>query len=247
MLGIGPGHRLPTVLIIDDDMVSREVMATVLTLSGYTVHSAADGAESVAMLDAGTCAPEVILMDTQMPGLSGAALIQQLRARSKAKLYAISGSDAPAAVTAGADGFLLKPLGVEALQRVLEQHAPEQAPLVSPDTPVIRRETLSELRNIMPETAVREIYSSLLADLNKRAFALQKAITQGDVTEVRRLGHAIKGGCGMAGAAEAATLGELLESESNQLDNGPAILRELRTAIGNLQRMLDAEFTGIAN
>ena len=71
---IGEDQRLPIVLIIDDDMVSREVMATVLTMTGYTIYSAADGAESLAQLDAGTCAPEVILMDTQMPGLSGAEL-----------------------------------------------------------------------------------------------------------------------------------------------------------------------------
>ena len=41
MLGIGASRDLPTVLIIDDDMVSREVMATVLTMTGYTIHTAA--------------------------------------------------------------------------------------------------------------------------------------------------------------------------------------------------------------
>ena len=35
-------------------MVSREVIATVLTLSGYTVHTAADGEESLEMLEAGS-------------------------------------------------------------------------------------------------------------------------------------------------------------------------------------------------
>ena len=40
MLGIGKGRRLFTILLIDDDMVSREVTATVLTMNGYTVHTA---------------------------------------------------------------------------------------------------------------------------------------------------------------------------------------------------------------
>ena len=39
MLEIVTRHDLPTLLLIDDDMVSREVMATVLTMSGYTVHT----------------------------------------------------------------------------------------------------------------------------------------------------------------------------------------------------------------
>ena len=78
MLGIGASRELPTVLIIDDDMVSREVMATVLTMTGYTIHTAAQGEEAIALLDAGTCNPEVILMDAQMPGLKGAALVRRI-------------------------------------------------------------------------------------------------------------------------------------------------------------------------
>ena len=47
MLGIGKGRRLPTILLIDDDMVSREVVATVLTMSGYSVHTASSGGEAL--------------------------------------------------------------------------------------------------------------------------------------------------------------------------------------------------------
>ena len=98
---------LPTVLLIDDDLVSREVMATVLTMSGYTVHTAAGGAAALELLDGGKCVPGVILMDAQMPGLSGIRLIEELRARSQAGVFAISGSGAPDDVVAAADGFLL--------------------------------------------------------------------------------------------------------------------------------------------
>ena len=40
MLDLASHRDLPIVLLIDDDMVSREVTATLLTLSGYTVHTA---------------------------------------------------------------------------------------------------------------------------------------------------------------------------------------------------------------
>jgi len=43
MLDFITQHERPTVLLIDDDMVSREVMATVLTMSGYPVHTARAG------------------------------------------------------------------------------------------------------------------------------------------------------------------------------------------------------------
>lgn len=242
MSNIGEGRRLPTVLIIDDDMVSREVMATVLTMTGYTVHTAERGEEALEMLDAGTCAPEVILMDTQMPGLSGADLIRQLRTRSRAVLYAMSGSHAPASVVEEADGFLMKPFGPEALQRVLERHTQEIAMPAANGAPVVNPETLAQWRAMMPENAVREIYSAVVADLERRMAALQGAISQGDTEEVRRIGHAIKGGCGMAGAQEAAKLGENLEAGSDDLEYNQRILHQLHAATHNLKRMLNAEF-----
>ena len=45
---------------------------------------------------------------------------------------------------------------------------------------------------------------------------LEAAIAKGDDAEVRRIGHAIKGGCGMAGAIQAARLGALFEETSGR-------------------------------
>jgi two-component system phosphate regulon response regulator PhoB len=71
MLGIGEKHELPTILLIDDDLVSREVIATVLTLHGHPVHSAEDGNEALQMLETHAVTPGVVLLDTQLPGLAG--------------------------------------------------------------------------------------------------------------------------------------------------------------------------------
>jgi CheY-like chemotaxis protein len=259
MLDFGSKQNLPTVLLIDDDMVSREVMATVLTMSGYTVHTAEDGDASLVLLSAGECAPDVVLMDAQMPGLSGTALIAQLRTRTNATVYAISGSHAPEAVVAAADGFLLKPFGVEALNRLLESHAEQlnpaaetgETPSQVASLPVVNAETLAQMRGMMPEKSVREIYAAVVADLNKKINALQIAIAQRDWPEIRRVGHSIKGGCGMAGAQQAARLGTLLEAignpsdaaqNGNHVDNGAALLKDLRAATRRLESMLEAEF-----
>lgn len=240
---MGADRRLPTILLIDDDMVSREVMATVLTMSGYTVQTTTGGADAVKLLDSGSYAPEVILMDTQMPGLSGSALIAQLRTRTKAVIYVISGSHAPDQVVKDADGFLLKPLGPEALKRVLEKHTLEIDPAHTTEAPVLNRDTLAQLRKVMPESAVKQIYDAVLSDLEKRQALLLRAIEHGNIAEVRRLGHGIKGGCGMAGAAQAARLGELFETRGDELEYSLSLLKQLRIATGNLKRMLDAEFS----
>jgi CheY-like chemotaxis protein/HPt (histidine-containing phosphotransfer) domain-containing protein len=249
--GLGSKRKLPSVLIIDDDMVSREVMATILTMSGYLVQTASGGDESLAVLDGESFYPDVILMDTQMPGLSGTELIGQLRAHSTAAIYAISGSLAPDAVIRGVDGFLLKPFGPEELQRILEKHASESwlpkltGPHAVPDAlpPVVDPKVLTQLRGLMKESSVREIYEAIIADLQKRSPLLEEAINLGDQATARRIGHSIKGGSGMAGALEAARLGELIEFGVDDLEYIRSLLPLLEAATRNLERMLDAEFS----
>lgn len=250
MLSFETRRALPTLLLIDDDMVSREVTATVLTMNGYTVHTATGGALALNMLAAEECAPEVILMDAQMPGVSGTELIAALRARTQARIFIVSGSNPPDEVIAAADGFLLKPFDADALEKLLEGQtlpgAPVRASRLNPADPVISPETLAQFRGMMPEAAVREIYIAVAADLTKRMQSLEAAIARCDDPEVRRLGHAIKGGCGMAGAIQAARIGALFEeippdTDSNHLDNSMALLGDLRAAARNLERMLEAE------
>ena len=145
-------------------------------------------------------------------------------------------------------------------------HPPHAKPVAAnlPSTPpvVVDASTLAKLREIMPEAAVRQIYASVVADLFRRLAALDVAIADADAASVRAIGHAIKGGCGMAGALQAARLGALLEAgileptpdrpgsdtskppeaNGNYLDNKSTVLRDLRAAVRKLERMLDTEF-----
>lgn len=251
MLEIMTSRELPAVLLIDDDMVSREVIATLLTMSGYAVHTADGGQTALEMLARAECVPGVILMDAQMPGLSGLPLIEQLRARSQARFYVISASETPDEVTAAADGFLLKPFPPEALTRLLEEREAASNPVaahgLNPAETVVNLETLAQLRAMMPASGVRQIFEAILADLGSRTAALRAAIAKQDWPETRRIGHAIKGGGAMAGAVQLARLGALVEAGAldpkvNQSDNSSTILADLRTAQENLKRMLDVEF-----
>jgi len=250
MLDLGLRQDQLAVLLVDDDLVSREVTATVLTMNGYTVHTAEDGAASVELLSREEVQPDVILLDAQMPGLKGAALIAELRTRSRARIVVFSGSPPPTEVSAAADGSLLKPLDVAALRRLLESSGAGEASaaptIADPYTPVVNLEILTKLRRLMPESGVREIYRAIVNDLGVRSTLLEQAIAKGDVPEVRRIGHAVKGGCAMAGAMQAARIGALLEaipdgSEGNQSDNSIRLLNDLRSAAQALQRILDGE------
>lgn len=243
VLGLGTNRNLPTVLLIDDDMISREVIATILTLNGYTLHTAEDGASSLELLDGGSCVPQVVLVDVQMQGLSGLPLVKELRARSKALIFAISGSEAPDELKAVVDGFLMKPCSPDALQKLLAGQAPQIEVEIVSSEPVVSPETMAQFRQMMPEATVRDVYAAVVSDLEKRIVALEKAIADRNPNEVRRIGHTIKGGCGMAGALQASRLGALLEAESDQLNNSDSIHHELKRSAENLKRMLEVEFS----
>ena len=145
MLGIGGDRGFATVLLIDDDMICREVIATLLTLNGYTLHTAVDGAAGVKMLDEEKCEPQVILVDVRMPGLNGVPLIGELRKRSKASIYAISGSSLPRELESVVDGFVLKPFNPEALQKLLDDHQPPPPSELGSEEPVVSPKSSASL------------------------------------------------------------------------------------------------------
>lgn len=251
MFGLNVRRDQVAVLLIDDDLVSREVTATVLTLSGYAVHTAESGAAALEVLAAMKPSPGIILMDTQMPGLNGTALIKKMREQSEARIVAISGSALPPEVIEATDGFLIKPFEVEAMRKVLNRgmtpaDASATVSMLEPEAPIINLAVLAQFRALMPEPAVRQIYRAIVTDLNLRASALELALATGDMAEASRIGHAIKGGCAMAGASQAARLGALIEKgartgSGNHLDNGAVLVGDLRAAARALESMLDPE------
>lgn len=260
-------------LVIDDDLVSREVMAAVLGMEGFRVSSAEDGSAALAMLDAGNARPELILMDSQMPGLAGAELIAELRRLVEAPIVVISASRPDEALLARADGFLLKPITVDALKVLIdervksktesaqqltteaaEQAAIEPSSIAEDAEPVLSPVTLGQFRAMMKPAAVAEIYAALMEDFTSRLKLMDEAQAAGDRAELRRLAHAIKGGCSMAGARQAAGIAARLERlldeqmarstepDRNQLDNSAHLLAELQQAHNLLKDMLEGEF-----
>jgi CheY-like chemotaxis protein len=240
--------RLKRVLLIDDDAVSREVMAMVLEMRGFAVEAAEDGAEAVARIDSGAdgSVPEVILMDTQMPGLSGLELIQALRRCTKARLIAISGSEVSEAIRQATDGFLLKPFEAEGLVALLEPGNREPEKTNAGDAPaadlidlavLIDQAVLGKLKAMMPTPAVEELYSAVASDMKARLVALRAAMDSGSAPEVRRIAHAIKGGCAMVGLSGAAGAASRLET-GNRRGTWQKELLQLNGALIMLQSIL---------
>jgi CheY-like chemotaxis protein len=247
----GTVRLLPRVLLIDDDPVSREVVAMMLEIHSFTVETAEGGEAALALLDGQDIdRTEVILMDLQMPGLSGASLIDALRARSAARIFAISGSEPSEDMRGIADGFLLKPVDMDGLVALLqpgsEHQTEELLALAAQAEPasaseVIDPAVLGKLKAMMPPAAVREIYAAVAADLKTRLVTLQSAMSASDVLEVNRLAHSIKGGCSMVGLTGATAAAARLET-SNTTVTHPEELSQLHATLVALNGILEDNF-----
>jgi DNA-binding response OmpR family regulator len=109
-------------LIAEDDLTSRAILEAVLTKWGYDVTSVDDGDKAFAALQA-VGAPQLAVLDWEMPGLDGAALCRKLRGQErKLPLYLIlltSRGDSGNMVegfAAGADDYIAKPYDAAELQ-----------------------------------------------------------------------------------------------------------------------------------
>jgi CheY-like chemotaxis protein len=124
-----------TLLIVDDEPTIRETLSQVLTEIGYRVRSAEDGFS--ALREIVNEAPELLLSDLNMPGISGFELLSEVRCRFPAiRTIAMSGSFRGDEVPSGvaADGFYQKGSSVVALLRMMETlpHVDRSAPRAMP-------------------------------------------------------------------------------------------------------------------
>jgi len=128
--GATPGERGDrargiTVLLVDDEDQLRRVMKDLLERDGYVVHEARDGIQALDQVD--RLAPDIIVLDLNLPGLDGYSVLAQLRSRAATRtvpvivLTAKGDEDNEVRVfELGADDFLTKPFRARALSARLE-------------------------------------------------------------------------------------------------------------------------------
>jgi signal transduction histidine kinase len=108
------------ILYVEDDVPSRLLVSQVLHTAGYEVVGAEDGMEGIRLAQEER--PDLILMDINMPGLDGyaaATKIKGLPGLANTPIIAVTANvvegDRERALTAGCDGYLPKPIDVDAL------------------------------------------------------------------------------------------------------------------------------------
>lgn len=113
------------ILVVEDNAQNLKLVRDVLEFKGYQVIAAGTGEEGVEL--AGREKPALVLMDIQLPGISGVEAFQRIRnepATADIPVVALTASAMPSdrktILAAGFDGYETKPIGVAQLTRVVE-------------------------------------------------------------------------------------------------------------------------------
>ena len=107
---------MPKILIVDDSPDNMKLFRTLLTLKGYDVAGLSGGEGLLAAIEQGS--PDLVLMDIQLPGKDGFALLREIRTSPFGTVrvialtaHAMTG-DRERALQAGFDGYITKPIDV---------------------------------------------------------------------------------------------------------------------------------------
>ncbi|PYL09619.1 MAG: hypothetical protein DME33_03535 [Verrucomicrobia bacterium] len=120
-------HSRTEILVVDDDAMSRRVLAQLLTAAGYKCSVCRDGSEALEAVHART--PSLLLLDFDMPGPNGAEVLRRLRsdqrpaiAQIPAIMLTAHGSEESevSCLQAGADDFVTKPVNAAVLRARIE-------------------------------------------------------------------------------------------------------------------------------
>jgi CheY-like chemotaxis protein len=121
-----------TILIVEDNAVNRKLFLTVLRPHGYRLLTASDGEEALDV--AGKEIPDLILMDLQLPKMSGYTVMERLKALVSTRHIPVVALTAHAmpeeqkyAQQVGFSGYIIKPIDTRAfpslIRNFIESHS----------------------------------------------------------------------------------------------------------------------------
>lgn len=204
-----------TVLVVEDDPVSRRVTHHFLTALGWTATTACDGFEALEILDTGTF--DLVLMDCQMPGMDGFETTRKIRSNGRGldrvpivalTAHAMQG-DRSRCLAAGMDDYLTKPVTPADLKQVLERWRP--AKTSDEEVEAILNEELALQQLGGEESLLNELIELFLTNWPELRDRLYASLDPLDLATVTSTAHRIKGGASTIAAERVRSIASSLE------------------------------------
>ena len=129
----GPAHPPHTVLVVEDLKDSRDALALLLEVEGFTVVKAASATDALQLIEVEELRPCLVLLDLVMPTMSGLDFARHLRANpdlASIPVAALTGHEGQRRQAASEGVFcaaLLKPTDIDTLLSLVGEHCPRGA------------------------------------------------------------------------------------------------------------------------
>ena len=210
------------VLLVEDNPANQKLATYILQDRGHVVEIAEDGQEAVGLTRQNRY--DVILMDVQMPGMNGLEATAAIRDRedgdSRVPIIAMTAhamrGDRDRCLAAGMDGYLSKPVNAQEMIGLVERLARGTGPMaeaatatpipaaMSPRvTAVVFDPEVALSRCFNSQDMVREMIQCFFGEVGSLFPQMHVALEKGDLEEVGRLGHRMKGTVVYLGAESA--------------------------------------------
>ncbi len=204
------------VLLAEDDAVNQTVASTMLRQRGHTVTIVPNGEDAVKAALADHY--HVVLMDMQLPGVSGLAAARQIRASlpdREIPIVAVTAQRLDAekrrVLSETFDGFVFKPFRPHELFAAVEgweisQEGGPEADVSDQTPPVDRVGLLETMREAGVADATETLLQVFIADAPRRMRDLQEAVTDGRGQAIEAAAHVFKSAAGTIRAQRLARL-----------------------------------------
>ncbi len=262
-----PAHL--RVLVAEDNAVNQTLALRLLVKFGHDVVVVGDGQEALDILEKQRF--DLVLMDLQMPRLDGLEATAKIRERERETgrhlpiiamtAHAMRG-DRERCLKAGCDDYVSKPMRAKDLAEtidrcmaIVESSAPPDNDDVrnhSPSPPIAAAAPTSvfDLSTALAgvdgdEDLLRELAQIFLEDSPRLLSAVCESAAQGDMAQLQRAAHALKGSVANFGAGKIVTLALQLEKQGNEgnADEVGPLVTELQDLTETLRTELAALVT----
>lgn len=235
------------ILLVEDNPINSEVALNFVRQLGHEASHAENGQEAVDILERESF--DVVLMDLQMPKLSGLDATRKIRERegnSSAHQWIIAltaqamKGDREECLAAGMDDYISKPIKRAELKAAIQKAPVGEAPTPSPSLPA-NADPSAIIDAFEGETNVAKKVGQLFLETSPPLWEnLQQSIRQGDAKTLQTTAHRLKGSFMQFGAEEAEGLALSLEQagRAGQTENLEDTVSALRNSMRDLKKQI---------
>jgi CheY-like chemotaxis protein len=252
--GDRPLKRL-RILVAEDNLVNRRLVTKLLQKRGHDVEAVENGRAAVDAIQSGSSAFDVVLMDLQMPEMSGFEATAAIRERERVvpghlpvialTAHAMAG-DRERCLAAGMDGYLSKPIEVNDLIATVERLGADTAaaaarPAVDRGSMVFDEEAALKYAG-EDRTLLKQVILLFRSDARRSLQKMQRALRSRDGEALRMAAHGLKGAIATVGSTAGRDAAAAIETlaRSDKFEDADRAYEELRTVVEQLDEAFAA-------